>query len=123
GPKTTVPTTAHIDVRRASYAPSSREEIGMKAATGAFTVAERMLGGLTLSVGQLAQLRAIDRKYQQRLFTLLDGVEREPTSAEVWQLDDMAARDIAEMLTPDQRTQIKGTVAAQRQSPRRHRDD
>jgi len=95
----------------------------MKAATGAFTVAERMLGGLTLSVGQLAQLRAIDRKYQQRLFTLLDGVEREPTSAEVWQLDDMAARDIAEMLTPDQRMQIKGTFAAQRQSPRRHRDD
>ena len=61
----------------------------MRAPVGAFSLVERMLGDLKLSVGQWTQLRAIDHKYQQSLFTLLDG----------------AAREILEMLTPDQRIQ------------------
>jgi len=69
---------------------------------GAFAVAKRVLGELTLTVGQLTQLRAIDRKYQQALFTLLNGADRPPTSAEIAQLDEIARRDILDMLTPDQ---------------------
>ena len=79
-----------------------REIISMSDATSAFTVAKRMLGDLTLSPPQLAQLRAIDRKYQQALFTLLDGAQRAPTTAEILPLDEMAARDILAMLTPEQ---------------------
>lgn len=74
----------------------------MSDATGAFTVATRLLGNLTLSPAQLAQLRAIDRKYQQALFTILDGTQRAPTAAEISTLDDSAARDILAMLRPDQ---------------------
>ena len=80
----------------------------MSTAIGAFLVAKRMLGDLTLSVGQLAQLRAIDHKYQQSLFTILEGGQRPPTREETQQLDDTAARDILDMLTPAQRTQIIG---------------
>ena len=76
----------------------------MKDPASAFTVAARMCSIATLSPQQLTQLRAIDRKYQQALFTLLDGAQRAPTSAEIAALDDMAARDIVEMLTRDQST-------------------
>jgi hypothetical protein len=69
---------------------------------GAFTVAARILGSVTLSPQQVTQLRAIDRKYQQALFSVLDGAQRAPTNAEISPLDDIAARDILEMLTPDQ---------------------
>ena len=80
----------------------------MTVPTGAFTVAARMLRNVTLTTQQSGQLRAIDRKYQQALFTLLDGAQRPPTVAERSQLDEMAARDILEMLTPEQRLQIEG---------------
>lgn len=80
----------------------------MNEATGAFAVAARLLGDLTLSAGQLAQLRAIDRKYQQALFTLLDGAQRPAPSAEIARLDESAARDILEMLTPEQRIRVAG---------------
>ena len=83
------------------------ETIEMTEAIGAFAVAKRMLGDLTLTAGQLTQLRAIDRKYQQALFALLDGADRPPTSAEVAQLDEIAAREVLDMLTPDQRTQAR----------------
>jgi hypothetical protein len=56
----------------------------------------------------LTQLRAIDRKYQQALFTLLNGADRPPTSAEIAQLDEIARRDILDMLTPDQRIYAAG---------------
>ncbi len=69
---------------------------------GAFTVAARILGNVTLSPQQVTQLRAIDHTYQQALFTALDGAQRAPTSAEISPLDEMAAREILEMLTPDQ---------------------
>lgn len=75
----------------------------MSDVTSAFSVAARLIGSAaTLSPWQLAQLRAIDRKYQQALFALLDGAQRAPTLAEVALLDEMAARDILEMLTPEQ---------------------
>jgi hypothetical protein len=83
-------------------------EGGMRAAMGAYAVGERMLGDLRLTVGQLAQLRAIDAKYQQSLFRLLDGAQRRPTNEEGEELDTVAARDILDMLTPDQRLQITG---------------
>jgi hypothetical protein len=80
----------------------------MIAPIGAFTVAARILGNVTLSPQQVTQLRAIDRKYQQALFSALDGAQRAPTSAEISPLDDMAARDILEMLTPDQMAALPG---------------
>ena len=77
---------------------------------GAYEAAATLLGDLVLSAGQLAELRAIDHKYQQRLFTLLhqDGggavqAAREPTQAELSGLDAMVAADILAMLTPTQR--------------------
>jgi hypothetical protein len=80
-----------------------REIIEMSAPNGAFTVALRILGTLAaLSPPQLAQLRAIDRQYQQALFTLLGDSPRSPTTAEISSLDEIAARDILAMLTPDQ---------------------
>jgi hypothetical protein len=74
----------------------------MSDATGAFTVAARLLGNVTLSPPQLTQLRAIDRTYQQALFTLLNGSQRAPTILEVLTLDEIAARDFLAMLTPNQ---------------------
>jgi hypothetical protein len=76
------------------------------APTGAFTVAKQLLGDVFLTAGQLAQLRAIDRKYQQALFALLDGSARHPTDAERLQLDAIAKADILEMLTPEQRLRV-----------------
>ena len=76
----------------------------MKEPASAFTVAARMCGIATLSPRQMTQLRAIDRKYQQALFAMLNGAQRAPTSAEIAALDDMAARDIVEMLTRDPST-------------------
>ena len=71
----------------------------MNGPTSAFTVAARMVDIGTLSPQQMTQLRALDHKYQQALFTMLDGAQRAPTSAEISALDDMAARDIVEVLT------------------------
>jgi hypothetical protein len=44
----------------------------------AFSVAAQMLGELELGPGQLAELRAIDSKYHQRLYTLLHASELRP---------------------------------------------
>jgi hypothetical protein len=74
----------------------------MREPTGAFTVAARTLGDVTLSPQQASQLRAIDHKYQQALFTVLGGTQRAPTSAEIEALDEMAAREILAMLRPEQ---------------------
>lgn len=78
----------------------------------AYEIAAKLLGDVSWSPGQLAELRAIDSKYQQRLFTLLhgerpDAAHRErPTDDELSRLDAMAAADIRAMLTPDQRRQL-----------------
>jgi len=74
----------------------------MSDAAGAFAVAARLIGDVSLTRSQWAQLRAIDRRYQQALFTLLGGAQRAPTAAELAPLDDAAARDIVAMLTPEQ---------------------
>ncbi len=91
----------------------------------AFTVAAEMLGDVQLSPGQRAQLRAIDAKYQQRLFTLLnredtdadatgspallDGMrpERTPTDRELADLEAVIRSDILDMLTPEQLSAVR----------------
>ncbi len=88
----------------------------------AFTVAAQMLGGLELGSGQLAQLRAINSKYHQRLYSLLHAsdtparlggsysepdphpVERELTPAELTDLHALLVSDIRGLLSPGQRT-------------------
>ncbi|HVE80373.1 MAG TPA: hypothetical protein VNA89_16020 [Gemmatimonadaceae bacterium] len=92
---------------------------------GAFEVAAQLLEGVALSPGQLAQLRAIDRKYQERLCALVyrfeGGVEgmglpagsdsmpspREPTREELGALEAMVTSDLLAMLTPDQRRGLR----------------
>jgi hypothetical protein len=58
----------------------------------ALAEAARMLGDLELTSGQLAQLRALDRKYAQRRYE--GGTEEELLAA--------LRSDILEMLTPEQ---------------------
>lgn len=86
----------------APFASRRCEIVSMSDATSAFSVAARILGDVTLSPWQLTQLRAIDRRYQQALFGLLDGARRRPTTAEVAPLDESAAQSIFEILTPEQ---------------------
>jgi Spy/CpxP family protein refolding chaperone len=83
---------------------ANEERFGAESPASAFSVAERLLDGVTLTPSQIAQLRAIDHKYQQSLYSMLHGARRAPTEAERSQLDDTAVRDIMEMLTPEQRT-------------------
>jgi len=59
----------------------------------ALAEAARMLGDMELSPGQLAQLRALDRKYAQRRF---EGHRSEAD------LLDLLRSDILAMLTPEQ---------------------
>lgn len=64
----------------------------------ALTEAARMLGDMELSPGQLAQLRALDRKYAQQRF---EGRRSEA---------DLLARlrsDILAMLTPEQERALR----------------
>ncbi|HEY2853256.1 MAG TPA: hypothetical protein VGJ18_10445 [Gemmatimonadaceae bacterium] len=82
------------------------ESSGSRSPASAFSVAERILNRMTLTPGQTAQLRAIDHKYQQSLFTMLHGDRRAPTEAERSQLDDTAAREIIDMLTTEQRRRL-----------------
>ena len=88
----------------------------------AYAIAESMLGTLALSSGQMAQLRAIDHKYQQRLFTLLrteppesdatgssspaDGV-RALTDEETAELEAMITADILDTLSAEQRRVLR----------------
>ena len=86
---------------------SERESTGPQPSASAFAVARRVLAGITLSVGQTGQLRAIDHKYQQSLYTMLEGARRAPTDAERSLLDDSAADDIMKMLTAEQRRALE----------------
>jgi len=85
---------------------TDEESSGSRGPASAFSVASRILNPVTLTAGQMAQLRAIDHKYQQSLYTMLNGARRAPTEAERSQLDDAAARQIMEMLTPEQRSRL-----------------
>jgi hypothetical protein len=84
-----------------------REATGSRPPANAFSVAEKLLGSLSLTPGQMAQLRAIDHKYQQSLYTMLQGAIRAPTEAERSQLDATAAREIMDILAAEQRTQLR----------------
>ena len=71
----------------------------------ALSIASELLGNLELSPGQLAQLRALDRKYAQRIYTLMHESEagtRELSDAETADLDARLTTDILGMLTPEQ---------------------
>jgi hypothetical protein len=74
----------------------------------ALTTALEILGDIELSAGQLAQLRALDRKYAQRVYTLLhdseSGTRRELTEAEVADLEAKLRSDIFALLTPEQQS-------------------
>jgi Spy/CpxP family protein refolding chaperone len=90
----------------------------------AFTVAAEMLGGLELTSGQRAQLRAINHKYFQEVYTLLHppgeeargaavqtdaGVPPTEPSLTAQQTDALRAmleRDVRDLLTPDQRARL-----------------
>ena len=87
----------------------------------AFTMAAQLFGDVELSPFQVAQLRAINRKYYQELYTLLhefDGEakpigprvesgptrsERELTEEEVGRLHAMLESDVRAVLTDEQR--------------------
>lgn len=64
----------------------------------ALAEAARLLGDMELSSGQLAQLRALDRKYAQRRY---EGVRPEPD------LRAMLRADILAVLTPEQAHVLK----------------
>lgn len=84
-----------------------RERSRMREPASACTVAAGLLPSIALTPSQTAQLRAIDHKYQQSLYTMLAGAPRAPTATEQSGLDDAAARDILNMLTPEQRALIR----------------
>jgi hypothetical protein len=72
----------------------------------ALTIALQMLGNIELTPGQLAQLRALNRKYAQRVYTLLhpsDAAPREElTPAEAADLHANLRADILALLSPEQ---------------------
>jgi hypothetical protein len=72
----------------------------------ALTIASELLGNLELSSGQLAQLRALNRKYAQRVYTLLHPSDAPTrlalTEAEAADLHAKLTADILAMLTPEQ---------------------
>lgn len=75
-----------------------------------FTTASELLGDLELTPGQLAHLRALDRKYAQRLHGLLhkEGKSKsELSQAEAEDLQRRLVADILDMLTPEQRRVVK----------------
>jgi hypothetical protein len=87
-------------------------------ATNPFSIADRLLAGIELTASQGAQLRAINHKYQTRVFALTRGsggatvgesdvLPRELTAAEADQLREMIIADLLEMLTPEQRARVK----------------
>jgi hypothetical protein len=65
----------------------------------ALAEAARLLGDIALSPGQLAQLRALDRKYAQQRY------ERRRPEAE---LRAMLRLDILAVLTPEQERALEG---------------
>ena len=83
----------------------------------AFEVADELLGELPLTAGQLTQLRAIDRKYWQAVFTLLhpDGGDRPPgsrpaapslTPEQAAELHAMLVREVRALVRPEQRAAL-----------------
>jgi hypothetical protein len=91
----------------------------------AFEVAHELLGDLPLTTGQLTQLRAIDRKYWQAVFTLLHPEdERRPdaragsgsagaapslSADQIADLHAMLVREVRGLVTPAQRAALGWT--------------
>jgi uncharacterized membrane protein len=76
----------------------------------ALTLARELVGNLELSPDQLAGLRALDRKYAQRVYTLLhqsDAVRSELTDAEAAALHTQLVSDILALLTPEQQSLLQ----------------
>jgi Spy/CpxP family protein refolding chaperone len=82
----------------------------------AFSVAAAVLGDLALTPGQLAQLRALDHRYQQRRFELLHapGAGAALAEEEERELRQGMERDVLELLTPEQRGELEAREAARR---------
>ena len=90
----------------------------------AFEVAHELLGDLPLTTGQLTQLRVIDHKYWQAVFTLLhpaNGDERRAdphagpgspaaapslTAEEIADLHAMLVREVRALVKPEQRAAL-----------------
>jgi hypothetical protein len=74
-------------------------------------MALELLGNIEPSPGQLAQLRALDRKYAQRVYTLLHdseaGTPRELTEAEAADLEDKLRSDVFALLTSEQQDLLR----------------
>jgi Spy/CpxP family protein refolding chaperone len=74
----------------------------------ALTTAAEILGDIELSPGQLAQLRALNRKYAQRVYALLHPSEatrrEELTGSEAADLEAKLRSDILALLTPEQQS-------------------
>lgn len=69
-------------------------------------MAERLLRGIELTPGQLAQVRAIDAKYQTGLAALKRGGTGDEES-----LRARMVHDLREMLTPEQCVVLDGNSA------------
>jgi hypothetical protein len=82
----------------------------------ALTMATELLGDIELSPGQVAQLRALNRKYAQRIYTLLhpsDAPPREELSEpEAADLHVRLAADILALLTPEQQSALQRNLSS-----------
>ena len=79
----------------------------MHASPDAFTVAASMLDGRELSPTHVAQLRAINRKYYQRMFTML----AQPPSAETAGDAEVSATG-RRPLTADEAAELEAMLTA-----------
>jgi hypothetical protein len=94
----------------------------------AFSVAAELLGDLPMTSGQLAQLRAVNHRYWQEVYTLLHPAGEGAPDANPWAegapagasalserdtaaLRAMLEREVAAMLTPEQRATLGRTGA------------
>ena len=71
----------------------------------AFTMAAELLAGVSLTAGQLAQLRAIDHKYWQSVHALLrstgDGPAGAPSEEQIAALHAALERDVRALAPAD----------------------
>jgi hypothetical protein len=80
----------------------------------AFAVAAELFGDRPLTTGQLTQLRALDRRYWQRVYELLHPEGEAPrgaprgalTAGERAGLRAMLVREVRAMATPAQRAEL-----------------
>jgi hypothetical protein len=90
--------------------PSHRAMSSEPPPLDAFAVAAELFGDRPLTTGQLTQLRALDRRYWQQVYSLLhpDGeAPREAlTAGERVGLRAMLVREVRAMATPAQRAEL-----------------